>query len=174
MNINLDMENEMKTLLKLLAFATLFFSFAVSTSAQQRFNRTNRPGTNCMEQVQKFRSNQGSQHQRMLQYLDLTEKQKEQIQNTHLNGQKAMLPLRNQMREKNARLLSLTTGNEFDEAAVNTLVTEISDLRASMMKMRITHRQEIRSLLTEEQQVKFDTFHLNMKNRSGQIGRGRW
>lgn len=163
----------MKTLLKSLAFATLFFSFAVSTSAQQRSNKANRPGTNCMEQVQKFRNNQGNQHQRMLQYLELTEKQKEQVQTIHLNGQKAMLPLRNQIREKNARLLSLTTGDEFDETAVNTLITEISDLHASMMTMRISHRQEIRSLLTEEQQVKFDTFHLNMKNRSGRMGRGR-
>ncbi|MEQ8523708.1 Spy/CpxP family protein refolding chaperone [Gracilimonas sp.] len=173
MNTNLDMEIEMKTLLKSIALTTLIFSFAVSASAQQRFNNSTRPKANCIDQIQQFRGNQGSQHQRMLQYLDLSDEQNEQIQSIHLNGQKAMLPLRNQMREKNARLLSLTTGDEFDEAAVNTLITEISDLNASMMTMRISHRQQIRSLLTEEQQVKFDSFHMNMKNRSGRMGRGQ-
>ena len=163
----------MKTFLKSFALTTLIFTFAVSTSAQQRFNRANRPGVNCMEQMQKFRGNQGSQHQRMLQYLDLSDEQLEQIQSIHLNGQKAMLPLRSEMQEKNARLRSLTLADNYDEAEVNAIITEISDLHASMLTMRISHRQQIRNLLTEEQQVKFDSFHLNMKNRNGRMGRSR-
>ena len=126
-----------------------------------------------MGQNQQFIGNQGNQHQRMVQYLQLTAEQQEQIQNIRLNGQKSMQPLRLQMQEKNARLRTLTLSGNYDQTAVNNLISEIGDLHASMLKMRISHRQQIRSLLTKDQQVKFDNFHLNMKNRNGRMGRSR-
>ncbi len=81
-----------------------------------------------------------------------------------------MLPLRNQIREKNARLSTLTTSENYDKDKVNALVKEIGDLRTQMMMTKVEHRQEIRSLLNEEQQINFDLLRqkkLDKKMRHG-------
>ncbi|MEX2602918.1 MAG: Spy/CpxP family protein refolding chaperone, partial [Gracilimonas sp.] len=90
--------------------------------------------------------------------LNLSEEQLEQVQEHWLNGQKEMLPLRNQLQEKNARLQTLTTSANYDEKAVNALVKEIGDLQNQILAKRVAHRQEMRNLLTDEQRITFDSF----------------
>jgi len=88
---------------------------------------------------------------------DLTDEQREQIQQLRLEHREAVLPLQNELREKQARLQTLTTGEETDLAAANQVIEEIGALRTEMMKTRLEHRMSVRNLLTEEQRIVFDT-----------------
>ena len=162
----------MKTLSRSVAFTALILALSFSATAQQRNNMGMRPNGK-MGQMQPCQAKQGTQHQRMMGMLNLTDDQQEQIQTIHLNGQKAMLPMRTQIQEKNAQLLTLTLSDDYDEADAKNLINEIADLHTAMLTMRISHQQQIRNLLTDEQRVKFDTFHLNMKNRMGRMGPNR-
>jgi len=96
-------------------------------------------------------------HSQHLQIPDLSDKQKEQIKSIMLENRKAVLPLQNQLREKRARLRTLSTGDDIDMDAAEAVIEEIGDLRTEIMKKRYATRQEIRSLLTEDQRVWFDS-----------------
>jgi Spy/CpxP family protein refolding chaperone len=124
--------------------------------------------------MQRAKAVQGNQHLAMMKRLDLTDKQKEQVQEIHLNGQQAMLPIRNQLREEMARLRTLTTSENYDQDAVQKTIQTIADLRADMMLEQVSHHQEVRSVLTEEQRIKFDTFQHKKHNAQLRQGfRGR-
>jgi len=47
--------------------------------------------------------------------------------------------------------------------AVNKTIDKIAGMRATQMKQRLAHRQEVRSLLTDEQKAVYD----NMPRRNG-------
>ena len=74
----------------------------------------------------------------------------------HLKSEKAALPLKNQVNEKEARLRTLTTSTDFDAKAVNKVIDEIGILKSDLMKMKIASTQEIKLILTEEQLLFFD------------------
>jgi len=88
---------------------------------------------------------------------NLTEDQQSQLDKLRLEHRKEVLNLRNQLREKNARMNTLETADKIDMAAINKVIDEISDLKKQMMKKKAEHRQEVRKVLTEEQRVEFDT-----------------
>lgn len=137
------MENMMKTVLVLVLVGGL----AMPSLAQQRSNRM------MQDRPMQFHR-QGGQ---MMNLPDLTDEQRTQIRNIMLNTRKEMLPIQNELREKQAQLRTLTTGENIDMEAANTVIEEIGALRTKMMKNRITSRQEIRNLLTEEQRIIFDS-----------------
>ncbi len=99
----------------------------------------------------------GKEHaEHMPMIPDLTEKQKEQIKDLRTEHLKAMLPLKNQLMEKRARLHTLSTGENVNMKEINKITEEIGALKTRMMKEHAAHRQEVRKLLTEEQRVFFD------------------
>lgn len=161
----------MKSIFRLSVLAALFLGLSISTSAQQRSNDADRPRIDRPEQMKKMHAHQ--QHHRparMIMRLDLNEEQTKQVEEIRLSGQKEMLPLRNLLREKNARLQTLTTSDNYDQNAVDQIVDEISEIRANMLSMKITHRQQIREILTEKQRIKFDTHQRNSVKRQPRFG----
>lgn len=140
----------MKRYLSILTLLGLVMLLTTATFAQQGTRRpmADRPN------VGKFqRGNAGS-----LNFLpDLTEEQQNQIRQIRVEAQKAHLPIRNEMREKQARLQTLMTSAEVDADEVDSVIEEIGTLRTGMMKMRFETRRELRALLTEEQRVLFDS-----------------
>lgn len=161
----------MKSILRLSLLAALILGLSISTSAQQRSNDADRPRIDRQEQIKKMRANQ--QHHRparMMMRLDLNEEQTKGIKEIRLSGQKEMLPYRNLLREKNARLRTLTTSDTYDQNAVDQIIDEISEIRAEMLSMRIAHRQQIREILTEEQRIKFDAHQRNSVKRQPRFG----
>jgi len=88
---------------------------------------------------------------------DLTDKQKEQIKDLKTAHLKEVLPLRNQVQEKQAHLKSISTGDNVDMDKVNNTIEEIGKLKLEMAKKRAAHKQEIRNILTEDQRVVFDS-----------------
>lgn len=93
----------------------------------------------------------------MLAKLDLSEDQEEQIKDIMLEGKQESLPLENQLREKIARLRTLSSGDTYDVVALNKVADEMGDLQASIHKIHIAKKGEIRALLNDEQRIKFDT-----------------
>lgn len=112
------------------------------------------------ERVEKRDGQQGQMRrgpQTMLAKLDLSEDQKEKIKGIMLEGKQESLPLENQLREKRARLRTLSSGDTYDVAALNKVVDEMSALQGSIKKIHIAKKGEIRALLNDEQKIKFDT-----------------
>lgn len=98
--------------------------------------------------------------QRMERIPDLSDEQKEKMEDIHLTLQKDLLPIENQIGEKEARLNTLQTADKVDMKAIYATIDEISGLRAQEAKKKAEAHQSIRGLLTEDQRIVFDSsFH---------------
>jgi Spy/CpxP family protein refolding chaperone len=103
----------------------------------------------------------------MFARLELTDAQKEQIEKLGTEHAKKVLPLRNELGELRAELRTLSTVDKVNMTDINKKIDEMGKVQTELMKERAAHRQQIRSLLTDEQRVKFDS-HFGR----GAIGRG--
>ncbi len=86
----------------------------------------------------------------------LTEDQKDKIFKSDMEHMKMMTPLHNQISEKKARLQTLLTTMPFDVKAADQIAEELGKIGTSILKETIKHDQELRTLLTPQQQVLFD------------------
>lgn len=87
---------------------------------------------------------------------DLTDDQQAKIKKSDLKNLQTMTPLKNQMREKRARLATLLATPPVNLKEADMVADEIGTLMTSIMKQQIRHDQEIRSFLTPDQQIIFD------------------
>jgi Spy/CpxP family protein refolding chaperone len=87
---------------------------------------------------------------------DLTDEQKEKIKAIDLKSMEELTPLRNQVKEKTAKLQTVLTTQPFNEKEAFQLADEIGKIRSSMLKTGIRHDQELRKILTHDQQILFD------------------
>jgi len=94
-----------------------------------------------------------------------TEEQQEQIKTIRLETAKEMQPLRNQLNELEARQQTLSTAEKADMNAIYKNIDKISEVRADIQKLMAKQRQDIRSLLNEEQKLKFDSMKGHMHDR---------
>lgn len=104
---------------------------------------------------------------KMMALLDLTDEQSAKVEKLHQANQKASLAIRNQINEKEARLRTLTTGDDVNINAASKVVKEIGDLKTSLELLKLNTHNSVRELLTDEQKIKFDT----MPKQQG-VGRG--
>jgi Spy/CpxP family protein refolding chaperone len=88
---------------------------------------------------------------------DLSEEQIDKIKDLRTANMKIMLDLRNQTQEKRARLKTLQSADKPDMNTINATIDEIAVLQAKKGKTHAAHRQEIRSILTDDQRVIFDS-----------------
>lgn len=102
--------------------------------------------------------NQGDKQgcDKMAAYLELNDEQKTKIEAMRLDQQKKMLPLKNELGEKEARMKTLSTAEVADMKAINSLIDEMAVIKTKMSKEGAAHHQEIRKILTAEQRIKFD------------------
>jgi len=96
---------------------------------------------------------------------DLNDQQKEQIKKERTVFMSDILPIKNQLKEKQAHLNTLQTAKNVDMKAVNKTIDEISALRTDIIKRRALFRQKIRSTLTDEQRIYYDTHFANHKSK---------
>jgi len=112
-----------------------------------------------------------------MQELNLTDEQSSKIETVHLGLMKSVLPLENQLRVNRAEIKKLTTTDNPDMKAINKLIDESSQLEASMRKTRAAAHQEVRSILTDEQRIKFDSspqrMQLHQRKMDHRQGQGR-
>jgi hypothetical protein len=88
---------------------------------------------------------------------DLTEDQKAKISKLHLKQMESMTPLKNQVREKRARLETILTTTPVDMNAADVVAEDLGKIHTAILKLMIRHDQALRNLLTPDQQVIFDT-----------------
>lgn len=93
------------------------------------------------------------------QIPDLSKEQEAKIKELHKNHMKQMLPLKNELNEKEARLKTLNSAEKPDMKVINALIDEISLIKAKMMKAKNQFIQDVRALLTEDQRLAFDMHH---------------
>ena len=86
----------------------------------------------------------------------LNEEQKKKMKEIHLRTEKDLMPLQNQVAEKRAHLKTLSTSDKPNMEEVNKTIDEMMVLKGSILKKEAASRQEIRSMLTDEQRIRFD------------------
>ena len=87
---------------------------------------------------------------------DLTDKQKKEIDTLRTTVMKEILPLRNELNEKEANLQTVSTSEKVDMNKVYKKIEEIGNIKLNIAKKKAKQRQDIRILLTDEQRVFFD------------------
>ena len=98
----------------------------------------------------------------------LTDEQKEQMKAIHLEVEKAALPIKNEIGEKEARLRTLVTAESYDERAINKLLEEIGSLKTDVEKLKVASIQKVKNVLNEDQLL---IFYKHMEHKPGK-GKG--
>ncbi|MEO1097842.1 MAG: periplasmic heavy metal sensor [Bacteroidota bacterium] len=88
---------------------------------------------------------------------DLTDEQRTKLKAFRTETQKQVLPLENQIGEKEARLKSLTTAEKADMKSIDNLIEEIGDLKVEIAKLKAATHQKVRAELTEDQRLFLDS-----------------
>ena len=87
----------------------------------------------------------------------LSPEQKQKMKDLHLQLMKQALPLKNELREKEAHLQTLRTAANPDFNQISALMDEIGQLKTNLAKKREWMFLEFRKLLNEEQRILFDS-----------------
>lgn len=102
---------------------------------------------------------------------NLTEEQKTQLKAFRIALEKETLPLKNEVQELEAKLKTLMSQDEVKTQEAGRVIDEISDLKSSMMKKKIKHTAQIKSILDDEQKVFFNKHLTERKNRRPMRGK---
>ncbi len=110
---------------------------------------------------------------------DLTEKQQEKILELRAEQIQESAKHRAEMDKLRAEKRSLMLESTPDSDKLNSVIDEMTQLRAKQLKKNVANRQRIREELTENQRIYFDNYHMNRGRQSGNFqgrgGRGqRW
>lgn len=125
--------------------------FAISTTAmaQSQEQRKRTP-----EQREMMMKRQKQTKERHVNFF--TDEQKEKMKELRLVTAKQIKPLKNELNELNAKQQTLTTAGKTDLKAINSNIDKMSEVKADIQKILVAQNQEVRSMLTEEQLLKFD------------------
>jgi len=102
-----------------------------------------------------------------------TKEQQEQVKTIRLETAKKVQPLRNQLNELEAHQQTLSTAEKTDMNAIYQNIDKISEIKGSIQKLMAKQHQDIRSLLTDEQKLKFDSMRGHMRDRGDDGFRGQ-
>ena len=97
---------------------------------------------------------------------DLTEDQEQAIEKLKTSHLKKANAFRADLKVLKAELNKLELAENPDRKKINSKIDEVFVLKAKMAKEASNHRQEVRSLLTEDQRVIFDA-HARKRHKGG-------
>lgn len=103
----------------------------------------------------------------------LTPEQREEVKRLRLDVAAERQSLTNQLNEAKARLKTVSTGDAINEREAKQLIDSISQLEADIKKMEWDLRMDVRAMLSEEQQIRFDQMPLARLNPSSKKMRTR-
>lgn len=92
------------------------------------------------------------------QIPDLTEDQKAKIKDFSNDFLKEINTLRADLAIKKAELRKLELAEQPDQNSINKKIDEIGELKTKIEKKRSEFHQKVRSILTKDQKVYFDTY----------------
>ena len=132
-------------------------------------------GVNLYAQKGKGNANQGRNYQsyQECRIPDLTEDQQNKIDALRLEHMKEMNAYRNQMNELRAKKHTLMTSDNADMKEINGVIDQMTSIHNTMMKSSAKHQQSVRSLLTDEQRVYFDSRPMRGHGMGMHDGNGR-
>ncbi len=87
---------------------------------------------------------------------NLTKEQSESIKKLQLSLAQTKFPIENTLREKEARLQTVSTVKTPDMKTIEKQIDEIGAIKIQLAKLQATHDQEIRKILDDEQRLIFD------------------
>jgi Spy/CpxP family protein refolding chaperone len=88
-------------------------------------------------------------------YLSLSESQKKKMESLDQSFRAKLQETRTQLDEKRAELSDMLGESSPDHEKIKDKVSEIASLQAQLQRETIDHLQEVRSILTPEQEDKF-------------------
>lgn len=102
---------------------------------------------------------------KMAEKMRLNDSQKNTFKASHQELKKKNLNIRNQVREKREKLHTIQTQDNVDLDTANSLIDEIAEYRIEMRQNKAEAHQKLRSILTEDQRILFDTEYSKKMNR---------
>ncbi len=119
-----------------------------------------------------YGNNCGNGYYQCEQLPGLTDEQENQINGLRTEHQRKMIDFRNEIQLKHAELNKLQTAANPDMEAINKKIDELSDVKTQAAKQRARHKQEVRSLLNDEQLAIYDS-RMGRGNCKGMRGYNR-
>ncbi len=113
--------------------------------------------------------------------LELTDGQKDELQTMRLKFQKEKIDQKAELKKAQVDLKALMRDGDASESAVLSQIDAVGDLKTDMRKMQYTHRNEMKAVLTEDQQNKIEELRKERReerrsgrgNKSGRGSKGR-
>ena len=137
--------------LKLLVAIIFVLGFSLSVMAQPHQRRQMR--------------HQHMRAQSPLQFLDLSEEQKDQIKEIHLAHMKDVQPLKDEVKINRAKVNALLKNDDPDMKEIVSLVRADGKLLTQIQIKSIDEKINVRSLLTDEQKIIYDAHSEKMSER---------
>ncbi|AFY70875.1 protein of unknown function Spy-related protein [Thalassoporum mexicanum PCC 7367] len=91
---------------------------------------------------------------RLLEELDLSDAQKQEIKEIHDRGRSQSQSLREQLRQEQEELKNLMTGTA-SESAIRSQFNQVKSLRTQLADIRFDHMMEVRAVMTPAQRQEF-------------------
>ena len=104
--------------------------------------------------------------------LGLTEDQLGKIRNLQMDFEKSVQPLKNEMREKTAKLKTAEMAARPDMTAIYKMIDDLALVHANIQKKEAATTQEIRKLLTDDQRAAYDTSQAKKGGKSSKGDKG--
>ena len=143
----------------LLIIVTLFIS-DIAYSQVQRGNNFQRRGTvdrdQIRERLEMRRESVQSGEIDPIRILNLTEEQRKSFKEINSKHLSSVKPIKKEMMKKKLEMQLEKMEDKIDIATVNKLFDDISDLEAELRKSEFNRNLEIRSLLDDEQEMRFE------------------
>ncbi len=143
----------------LLIIVTLFIS-DIAYSQVQRGNNFQRRGTvdrdQIRERLEMRRESVQSGEIDPIRILNLTEEQRKSFKEINSKHLSTVKPIKKEMMKKKLEMQLEKMEDKIDIATVNKLFDDISDLEAELRKSEFNRNLEIRSLLDDEQEMRFE------------------
>jgi Spy/CpxP family protein refolding chaperone len=105
--------------------------------------------------------------------MDLTEDQKKKIKEIRLSGVEQSKMFKDELRELSAKHKTLVTADSPNTKAIEKSLERMSVLKLELQKIKTEKNQEVRSILTKEQLLKFDQKQSHRAHNSGKRTRNQ-
>ena len=143
----------------LLIIVTLFIS-DIAYSQVQRGNNFQRRGTvdrdQIRERLEMRRESVQSGEIDPVRILNLSEEQRKSFKEINSKHLSVVKPIKKEMMKKKLEMQLEKMEDKIDITTVNKLFDDISDLEAELRKSEFNRNLEIRSLLDDEQEMRFE------------------
>lgn len=104
-------------------------------------------------------------HQIIMKKLDLTEQQKSEVEALKSQKKQQMDAAHEQMKSLKEQIHTAMQNDNYDSGQVRTLLHRLADLKADTMQHKHTYMQQMKSILTPEQQAKMKELKAKLKEK---------